>query len=324
MDRKVPLTIGRDSLTPYMYPQAMEFYKQQTEGRWEAHDISFGKDILQWAHLDPNIKDVVAGVLSGFVQTELIVGEYWGNNVGRWFPHPDIKLMAMRFSDMEGVHAISYNQLSVSLGLDSYKAFKSDPNAAAKIGHLLECPSNTLEEKARSLATFSAFTEGVVLFSSFAILQWLKTKNLLPGVTSVIEYSIRDESLHSTTGCWLFRQLITEAPWLNTPQLWEDIYQGAKAAISIEHTFIDSVFLGRTLDGLDPYDLKQFILFRASCKLGELGSSQSFDYDKAAAERITSWFDLYNTVSPTTDNFARRPTTYTKGAFKANGVTFAF
>jgi len=324
MSDQVPLTIGRDSLTPYLYPQAMEFYKQQTEGKWELHDISFAKDVLQWSKIDPTIKEIVAGVLRGFVQTELIVGEYWSTNVARWFPHPDIKLMAMRFGDMEGVHALSYNQLSVSLGLDSYAAFKADPAAAAKIGLLLDTPSGTLAEKARSLAVFSAFTEGVVLFSSFAILQWLKTKNLLPGVTSVIEYSVADESLHSRAGCWLFCELMSEAPQLDTPKLWDDIYSAAVAAVTIEHNFIDSVFANRQLDGLDPSDLKQFILFRAASKLAEIGSKQTFDYDAAAAQRITSWFDLYNTVTATTDTFARRGAAYTRGAFKTDGVALSF
>lgn len=646
----IPLLVGRDSLTPYIYPEAMEYYKRQTEGRWEAHDISYARDILQWVSLDPDIKRIIAGVLRGFVQTELIVHEYWSTNVGRWFPHPDIKLMATRLGDMEGVHAISYNQLSVSLGLNSYAAFKSDPAAIAKIAFLIGTPANNAPEIARSLAVFSAFTEGVILFSSFAILQWLKTKSLLPGVTSVIEYSVRDECvvaetevltpkgwvafkdlqpgervaqfdpttkeisfvvpsqivshevnekliefggekfpyrakvtqnhrminrldkiddykfqlakdvkphpklmaplagyskngaehltpyerflivlqadgflserytgvncgtrpvsfnfakkrkierftellaqlgftykvstdkqvgarkeqqifkvavpidnilsktfdwvdlsnisavwaaefieelshwdghlpkntssnsgnytyysstiksnvdivqavaslcgknatlsvqidrrsetfsnvhrcyihdkqekrmglvtktevdyqgkvycatvptgalviryqdsvsitgncLHSEAGCWLFRKLLEEAPNLNTVELWKEVEAGAEAAIALEHSFIDSVFQDNNLDGLDPNDLKQFIIYRANLKLAEIGSEKVFDFDAAAADRINNWFDLYNGVAPLTDNFVRRPTAYTKGVFNITPASLSF
>jgi ribonucleoside-diphosphate reductase beta chain len=310
------LSVGRDSLTPYLYPQAMRFYDLQTGARWEAHDISYAKDVLQWVSLDPVIKKIIGGVLRGFVQTELIVGEYWSTNVGNWFPHPDIKLMSTRFGDMEGVHAISYNQLSVSLGLDSYKTFKADPIASAKIGLLLQAEANNLPQIARSLAVFSALTEGVILFSSFAILQWLKTKSLLPGLTSVIEYSVKDECLHSTAGCWLFNTLLAEDPSLDTPELRGEIESAAIAAITVEHSFIDSVFQGEVLEGLDPEDLKQFILARANQKLSEIGSKKIFIYDEEAAERINSWFDLYNGVAVLTDNFAKRSTNYTKGVFK--------
>jgi ribonucleoside-diphosphate reductase beta chain len=320
-----PLLVrGRDSLTPYLYPRAMEFYERQTQARWEANDVSFARDVIEWANLDEDIKKVIAGVLRGFVQTELVVNEYWSTNVGVWFPHPEIKIMSTRFGDMEGVHALSYNQLSVSLGLDSYSAFKADPIASEKISFLLDTASGTLAEKARSLAIFSGMTEGVILFSSFAILQWLKTKSILPGVTTVIEYSIKDELLHSEAGGWLFRTLLGEAPELNTPKLWEEIEQGALAAIDLEHSFIDSVFKSATLDSLNPYDLKQFIIFVAQKKLLELGSNLVIPYDAEAANRISSWFDMYNTVQPITDSFARHSTNYTKGAFKINSKSLSF
>ena len=63
-------------------------------------------------------------------------------------------------------------------------------------------------ERAKSLAIFSAFTEGVNLFSSFAVLLSFKLDNKLKGVGQIVEWSIRDESLHSEAGCWLFRTLL--------------------------------------------------------------------------------------------------------------------
>jgi ribonucleotide reductase beta subunit family protein with ferritin-like domain len=183
----------RDNLTPYQYPTAMEFYHEQTSARWELADINFDKDSVQWPGLNEAIKDIIGGVLRGFVQTEHIVGEYWSSNIPRWFPHPEICLMARRLGDMEGVHALSYNQLSTILNLDTYEAFKRDSSALAKLEFLSKARAETPEEIAIDLAIFSGITEGVLLFSSFAIVQWLKLNSLLPGVTTVIEYSIRDE-----------------------------------------------------------------------------------------------------------------------------------
>ena len=76
-----------------------------------------------------------------------------------------------------------------------------------------------IHEIAKSLAIFSAFTEGVNLFSSFAVLLSFKMRNKLKGVGQIVEWSIRDESLHSEAGCWLFRTLIKENPQLKNTRI---------------------------------------------------------------------------------------------------------
>jgi ribonucleoside-diphosphate reductase beta chain len=313
------LTQRRETFAPFLYPQAVDYYRKQTESRWEPEDINFGPDIMHWKTLDPKIKRVVAGVLRGFVQAEVLVGEYWSSYVAEWFQHPEVCRMAIRFGDMEGVHAVSYNQLSETLGIDSYEAFKADPAAVSKIEYLMATPNNTLEEKAKSLAIFSAFTEGVVLFSSFSILQWLKTQRLMPGVTSVIGYSITDESIHSEAGCWLFRTLLEEHPELNNKKLWADILEAANTVISLEHSFIDSVFAENSLPNLNPADLKEFIKFRANSKLKEIGSPHRIEFNKESSNRIATWFEVVNQSQADVDFFApQKSNAYTLGDFKPN------
>ena len=97
-------------------------------------------------------------------------------------------------------------------------------------------------ERAKSLAIFSAFTEGVNLFSSFAVLLSFKLDNKLKGVGQIVEWSIRDESLHSEAGCWLFRTLMQEHPEFNTPELQADIEEAAKLSLKLELDFIDKVY----------------------------------------------------------------------------------
>ena len=118
--------------------------------------------------------------------------------------------------------------------------------------------------------------------------------------------------------------MLVEAPELNTPELWEDIYAAAQATVLLEHSFIDSVFKDHQLEDLNPKDLKQFIQFRTDAKLQEIGSPQRFEYDREASDRIAIWFDMINIVSPITDGFVRRPTTYTKGVFKPKAAQFSF
>ena len=100
------------------------------------------------------------------------------------------------------------------------------------------------------LSLSSAFTEGVNLFSSFAVLLSFKMRNLLKGVGQIVEWSVRDESLHSEAGCWLFRTLMKEHPEFKTPQLEADIAQAARLAIKLEFDFIDKVFEMGDLENL--------------------------------------------------------------------------
>jgi ribonucleoside-diphosphate reductase beta chain len=78
--------------------------------------------------------------------------------------------MARVFADFESIHAEAYARLNEELGLDDFEAFMEDEASKAKIDRLLETPGDNIAEQALSLAIFSAFTEGVNLFSSFAIL----------------------------------------------------------------------------------------------------------------------------------------------------------
>ena len=169
-------------------------------------------------------------------------------------------------------------------------------------------------ERARSLAIFSAFTEGVNLFSSFAILLSFKLRNKLKGVGQIVEWSIRDESLHSDAGCWLFRQLLEEKPELNTPELQKQIEDAANLSLKLELDFIKKVFEMGDLEGCTQYDLVSFIKHRTNTKMGDLGYKPIVnDIDKASIERM-KWFDSLSAGKQHTDFFANRVTNYSKGA----------
>lgn len=296
----------RNRFTPFEYKTAYEYWEKQQSSHWNSWDITYSDDLNDWRSMSDTERQIVGGVLRGFTQAEITVNDYWVNAVHKWFPKPEISLMSSCFASMEGVHAVSYNQLSETLGLDTYEAFQQDPSAVAKISYLtdIDLDNCTLSEKAQSLAIFSGFTEGVSLFSSFSILQWFSTKNKLKGVASVITYSIRDENLHSKAGIWLFKQLLVEYPEIDTVELRLHIEEAARAIVELEHNFIESVFKLGDLDGLAAKDLKAFILLRTNNKLVELGYQPVFSYVKEDAENIISWFNILNGAERTVDFFA--------------------
>lgn len=305
---------GRITYKPFLYDKAHDYWLKQQQAHWLPSEVQMASDIQDWAeNLTPQEKQVVGGVLKGFIQTELVVNDYWTTKIGKWFPHPEVVMMGTSFGNMETVHTIGYAYLNDSLGLTEYDAFLQEPTAKAKIDRLLDVKGNDKHDIARSLAIFSAFTEGVSLFSSFAILFNFSRWNKLKGVGQIISWSVRDESLHSEAGCWLFREFIKEYPEVWTDEVKKSVYEAARTTIELEDDFIDKVFQGCKIEGIDAKDIKQFIRYRANTKLGELGLKMNWkNIDQEAIKRM-AWFDLMTAGVEHTDFFAQKVTSYSKG-----------
>lgn len=301
---------------PFEYPEAYEFWLQQQQVHWLHTEISMARDLADWnSNLTEEEKKLIGGVLKSFTQLEIVVGnDYWLGKVHHWFKKPEIQMMAAAFANMETIHTKAYAYLNETLGLDDFAAFLQDPAGKAKIDHLIETDGKSLRDKARSLAIFSGFAEGVQLFSSFAILLNYSRHNKMKGVGEIITFSVRDESLHSKAGCWLFRQLIAEHPEIWDDELKREIFQAARDAVRLEVEFIDSVFTdGKPILGLDPEDLKAFIKYRANTKLQDLGLKSNWtNLDKEAVARL-DWFDYMTAGEAHQDFFAGRVADYSKG-----------
>lgn len=298
---------------PFEYPQAYDYWLRQQQAHWLPTEISLASDINDWKlRLTPAERNVIGSVLKGFTQTEIFIEDYWSAKVGRWFKIPEIQMLASTCAAFESIHAVSYANLNESLGLQDYEAFLHDPTAKAKIDRLINISGKSKRDIAKSLAVFSAFNEGVNLFSSFAILMSFSQRNLLKGVGQIIAFSIRDESLHSEAGCWLFRQLIEENPEIWDDELKKEIYEAARQTVDLEDDFIDSAFELGPIDGLDPKDLKVYIRARTNTKLVDIGLKTNWkNLDKAALSRM-NWFDYMSLAPEQADFFATRATAYSK------------
>lgn len=307
---------GRQVYKPFVYPKAYDYWLKAQQVHWLHTEVAMGPDVQDWkTELSEVEKNVVGGILKGFTQTELIVNEYWTNKVSKWFKHPEVTMMATTFGAFETIHTVAYANLNDTLGIEDYEAFLYEPTAKAKIDNLLEASKGKEDKKkiATSLAVFSGFVEGVSLFSSFAVLLSFSRFNKLKGIGQIISWSIRDESLHSEAGCWLFREFVKENPEIWTDDFKRTLYEAARTTVKLEDDFIDKVFETGEIEELDPKDLKAFIRNRANVKLGDLGLKTNWkNVDKESLERM-SWFDFLSSGTEHQDFFSQRPTDYAKG-----------
>ena len=313
------ITKERIVYKPFEYLEAHDFWLKQHQAHWLSTEVPMMSDINDWKqNLTETEKNIIGSILKGFAQTETVVNDYWSSLVTKWFRKPEIIKMAVTFGSFETIHAEAYSLLNEELGLDNFSEFLEDEPTMAKIQNLMNVRDShegepDWHERAKSLAIFSAFTEGVNLFSSFAVLLSFKLKNQLKGVGQIVEWSIRDESLHSEAGCWLFKQLINEKPELNTPELEQAIKEAALLSLKLELDFIDKVYEMGDLEGCSKYDLTSFIKYRVNTKMGDLGYGPIVNgIDQAAIKRM-KWFDSLSAGKQHTDFFANRVTNYSKG-----------
>ena len=319
MAKKKSLLQERVVYKPFEYQEAADYWLKQQQAHWLHTEVPMMSDLTDWnSNLNETEKNIIGSILKGFAQTETVVNDYWTQLVTKWFRKPEIIAMATTFGAFETIHAEAYSLLNETLGLENFAEFMEDETTMAKIEALTSVRDSfngetNLYEIAKSLAIFSAFTEGVNLFSSFAVLLSFKMRNKLKGVGQIVEWSIRDESLHSEAGCWLFRTLVSENPELKTPELEAAINEAALLSLQLELDFIRKCYSLGDLEGCSKYDLQNFIKNRVNTKLGDLGYKGIVsNIDVTAVERM-KWFDHLSAGKQHTDFFANRVTNYSKG-----------
>ena len=300
---------------PFEYPVYFtEGWMKQAQAFWLHTEIPMQGDVKDWNEkLTEAEKNLVGNILLGFAQTECAVSDYWTQKVVGWFPKHEIQQMAMMFGSQETIHAVAYSYLNETLGLEDFEAFLHEPATAERFDNLVSYNGTEPAGIARSLAVFSAFAEGVSLYSAFAVLYSFQLRNLLKGIGQQMKWSVRDESLHSKMGCQLFRHMCAEDDTL-LATCKDDIITAAEAMHDAEMNYIDKMFEMGDIENLKAYDLKQFIKKRLNEKLVELGYNELnmyFDYDKKAAEHLDWFYHLTGGVTHT-DFFAMRSTDYSK------------
>ena len=300
---------------PFEYPEYYtEGWLKQAQAFWLHTEIPMSGDVKDWNEkLTESEKNLVGNILLGFAQTECAVSDYWTQNVVSWFPKHEIQHMAMMFGSQETIHAVASSYLNETLGVENFEAFLHEPTTSERFDILVAYSGNDPVGIGRSLAIFSAFAEGVSLYSAFAVLYSFQLRNLLKGIGQQMKWSVRDESLHSKMGCQLFRHMCEEVPNL-LEECRDDVIKAAETMLQAEERYIDKMFEQGYIENLKAYDLKQFIRKRLNEKLHELGYVDLglyFAFDPKGAEKL-DWFYHLTGGHTHTDFFAIRPTDYSK------------
>lgn len=316
MNKNLPRIMTKKASYTFDYPKASEFAKTQNEIFWLADEIEVEKDIhdLKTNFTESEYHGVLS-TLKLFTLYELVVGnEYWGGRVKRMFPRPEIEMMASCFSYFElNVHAPFYDKINKLLGLasdDFYTSYVDDPILNARMEWIDKQVSQ--KDDLKSMGCFS-IVEGAILFSSFAFLKHFQAegKNKLVNITAGINFSVRDENLHSQGGAWLFRTLLEELNYSVKQKLELQVYFNEIVQQVLEHEcrIIDMIFEKGPIKGVTDKQLKNFVESRLDTCLECLGFEKFF---KPTYNPIAKWFYKNINTSHFHDFFAKVGNTYNR------------
>ena len=225
-------------------------------------------------------------------------------------------MMLVSYAAMEAVHQEAYSLLLETLGKseDMYQEFFDIHAMMEKHEYLQDFSMKTPFDMAKTMAVYSAFTEGVQLFSSFAILLNYPRHNLMKGMGQIVTWSIRDESLHVEGLSKLFRTFMQEHPELWTDKLKYEIYCAAEKTVELEDNFIDICFDKAEVPDLTAKEVKEYIRYIADRRLLGIGMKKIFH----STTNPLPWIDMQVNAVEHTNFFENRATEYAKASTQGN------
>ena len=311
----------RTHYKPFEYPWAFDAYQTMRKMRWEPEEAPLAEDIFDWNNrLTDGERSLLTQLFRFFTQGDVDIASAYRDRYMPMFKKPEIAMMFYAFADSEANHIHAYSNLLDTIGMPDteYKAFHSFKEMQEKHDYLFEARNKGLPKKqaiALDIAIFSAFSEGMQLFSSFAMLMNFQRRGLMKGMSTLVEWSIRDESHHVESMIKIFRTIVEENPAIWTDEFKALIYSACRDMVVLEDHFIDLAFGQYQIDGMTPDEVKQYIRYIADRRLNMLGLKSNYGVDKNPLE----WLDWIIGAVTHTNFFEQRPTEYTKGGIEGWG-----
>ncbi len=284
---------------------------------WLADEVPLQDDIKDYKEkLSSDNRMLLDNIFKFFTQADVDVCEGYAKHYLPTFKAPEVRMMLVSFAAMEAVHQEAYSLLLETLGKSDsqYKEFMDIQEMVEKHEYLSDFNMNTPHDIAKTMAVYSGFTEGVQLFSSFAILLNYPRHNLMKGMGQIVTWSIRDESLHVESVSKLFRQFIAENPSIWNDKLKYEIYCAAERVVELEDTFIDVCFNKADIPDLTATEVKEYIRYIADRRLLGLGMKNIFHSN----ENPLPWIDMQVNAVEHTNFFENRATEYAKSSTQGN------
>ena len=313
------ITEGRTSFKPFNYPWAYDAWLKHEQSHWLHTEVPMMEDEKDWKKkLTKEEKKFLTHIFRFFTQGDIDVAGGYVNNYLPYFPQPEVRMMLLGFAAREALHVAAYSHLIETLGLPetTYNEFLEYAAMKEKHDYVLGISgqNTTKENTATHIATFSAFTEGMQLFSSFIMLLNFPRHGKMKGMGQIVTWSIVDETQHTENMIKLFRTYINENNEIWNDDLKSRLYTVAENMVKLEDKFIDLAFEMGPMEDLTSEDVKKYIRYICDRRLISLGLKGIFKVKR----NPLPWVEEMINAPTHTNFFENRATDYAKVALSGD------
>lgn len=302
---------------PFRYPWAYEAWLTQQRIHWLPEEVPLAEDVRDWSkNMTESERNLLSQIFRFFTQSDIEVNNCYMKHYSQVFKPTEIQMMLSAFSNMETIHVAAYSHLLDTIGMpeSEYAAFLDYKEMKDKYDYMQQFSAEDKRSTALTLAVFGAFTEGLQLFASFAMLMNFPRFNKMKGMGQIVSWSVRDESLHCESIIRLFRTFIHENPEIWTEELKNEIREACFTIVGHEDAFIDLAFDLGPIEGLTPQEVKDYIRYIADRRLSQLGLKIHY----GIKENPLGWMDTMLNGLEHANFFENRATEYSKAATQGN------
>ena len=259
---------------PFRYPWAYEAWLTQQRVHWLPEEVPLADDVKDWhRNLTAAEQNLLTQIFRFFTQADVEVNNCYMKHYSQVFKPTEVLMMLSAFSNIETIHIAAYSHLLDTIGMPEleYTAFMKYKQMKDKFDYMQGFRVDSKHEVAKTLAAFGAFTEGLQLFASFAILLNFPRFNKMKGMGQIVSWSVRDETLHCLSVIRLFRTFVQENPEIWTEGLRAELVDMCATIVDHEDAFIDLAFELGSVEGLSAEQVKLYIRYIADRRLIQLG-----------------------------------------------------
>ena len=312
----------RSYFKPFNYPWAYDAWLKHEQSHWLHTEVPMIEDVNDWKkRLKPEEKHFLTNIFRFFTLGDIDVAGGYVKNYLPYFPQPEIRMMLMGFAAREALHVAAYSHLIETLGMPetTYQEFLEYDSMRSKHDYFMDLSNSngTPESVATNIAAFSAFTEGMQLFSSFIMLLNFPRHGKMKGMGQIVTWSIVDETQHAESMIKLFRAYVEENRELWNDELKSSIYTIAEKMVELEDKFIELSFSMGQMENLTEDDVKKYIRYICDRRLISLGMKGIFKVKK----NPLPWVEEMINAPTHTNFFENRATDYAKGALSGSWET---
>ena len=306
-----------ETYKPFYYPFAVEMTTRHEKAHWIEDEIDLSEDVTDWkgGKVSETEKEYITNILRLFTQSDVAVGQNYYDQFIPKFKNNEVRNMLGSFATREGIHQRAYALLNETLGLpdSEYHACLEYSEMADKIDFMMESDTSTMRGLGLALAK-SVMNEGVALFASFVMLLNFQRYGKMKGMGKVVEWSIRDESMHVEGIAKLFKAFCKEHPRIVDDEFKKEIYSLSRHAVKLEDKFIDLAYAMGEIEGLDADEVKQYIRYITDRRLLQLGMKPNFK----VKDNPLPWLDWVLNGADHTNFFEARVTEYEVAGLKGD------